>query len=152
MRISELASITGNTPETIRYYEKIGLLPPACREANNYRSYGRQHASRLVFIRHCRNLDIGLEEIRSLLTALDERTPASAECAHALIDRHLKEVDERIKDLQELKGHLLDLAEHCRGEHGEGEMCGIIAELSERSTSPCCPHGCAVDGSRRGRA
>ena len=69
MRIRELAERTGTTPETIRYYERIGLLPKAVRETNNYRRYGAEHVSRLDFIRHCRNLDIGLEEIRALLEA-----------------------------------------------------------------------------------
>ena len=84
MRISELARITGNTPETIRYYERIGLLPPAVRELkNNYRQYGEAHEARLDFIRRCRSLDIGLEEIRTLLGALDAPDPESAACAHA---------------------------------------------------------------------
>ena len=72
MRIRELAELTGNTPETIRYYEKQGLLPEPRRESNNYRQYGQIHVNRLDFIRHCRNLDIGLSEIRELLGALDE--------------------------------------------------------------------------------
>ena len=59
MRIRELAELTGNTPETIRYYEKQGLLPEPRRESNNYRQYGQIHVNRLDFIRHCRNLDIG---------------------------------------------------------------------------------------------
>ena len=71
MRIRELAELTGNTPETIRYYEKQGLLPEPRRESNNYRQYGQIHVNRLDFIRHCRNLDIGLSEIRELLGALD---------------------------------------------------------------------------------
>ena len=72
MRIRELAELTGNTPETIRYYEKQELLPEPRRESNNYRQYGQIHVNRLDFIRHCRNLDIGLSEIRELLGALDE--------------------------------------------------------------------------------
>ena len=55
MRIRELAELTGNTPETIRYYEKQGLLPEPRRESNNYRQYGQIHVNRLDFIRHLRN-------------------------------------------------------------------------------------------------
>ena len=136
-RISELARITGNTPETIRYYERIGLLPPAVRELrNNYRQYGEAHEARLDFIRRCRSLDIGLEEIRTLLSALDSPNPESAACAHALVDKHLKEVNCRIRELKALRGHLQELKAHCCGEHKEGEMCGIIAELTIRRDDP----------------
>ncbi|MDO5530974.1 MerR family transcriptional regulator [Sutterella sp.] len=132
MRIRDLAQLTGNTPETIRYYEKIGLLPPPRREANNYRQYGEIHVSRLDFIRHCRNLDIGLVEIRSLLGALDEGSREGADLAHKLIHQHLSLVDARIKDLNELRRHLKDLEAHCRGEKCGAESCGILAELNTR--------------------
>ncbi len=154
MRISELARITGNTPETIRYYEKIGLIPPPVREAkNNYRQYGQSHEARLDFIRRCRNLDIGLEEIRALLGALDSPDPESAACAHELIKKHLDEVDFRIRELRSLRNHLRELRAHCSGEHRAGEMCGIIAELAVRRTpeemapaeSASCECGCDCD-------
>ena len=87
MRIRELAELTGNTPETIRYYEKQGLLPEPRRESNNYRQYGQIHVNRLDFIRHCRNLDIGLSEIRELLGALDEGSREGANTVmHALAE------------------------------------------------------------------
>ena len=95
MRIRELAELTGNTPETIRYYEKQGLLPEPRRESNNYRQYGQIHVNRLDFIRHCRNLDIGLSEIRELLGALDEGSREGAELAHKLIHQHMDAVDRR---------------------------------------------------------
>ena len=112
MRIRELAELTGNTPETIRYYEKQGLLPEPRRESNNYRQYGQIHVNRLDFIRHCRNLDIGLSEIRELLGALDEGSREGAELAHKLIHQHMEAVDRRLKDLRELRRHLLDLEAH----------------------------------------
>lgn len=147
MRISELAKLTGHTPETLRYYEKIGLLQPADREAgNNYRSYGPRHVARLDFIKHCRNLDIGLSEIEALLSALDEGNPEAAARAHELIGKHLAEVDARIADLQELRGHLQALAAHCRGEHKAGEVCGIIAEL-QSPASAATPQGSSANPS-----
>ena len=146
MRISELARITGNTPETIRYYERIGLLPPAVRELkNNYRQYGEAHEARLDFIRRCRSLDIGLEEIRTLLGALDAPDPESAACAHALVDKHLKEVNCRIRELKALRSHLRELKAHCCGEHREGEMCGIIAELAVRRPEPAADSSKAAE-------
>ena len=67
MKIGALAETTGTSVETIRYYEREGLLPAAPRADNNYRLYTRVHAERLAFIRHCRNLDMTLDEIRALL-------------------------------------------------------------------------------------
>ena len=67
MRIGELSRETGVPVETIRYYEKEGLLEPPMRLQNNYRSYGDRHLARLRFIAHCRKLDMGLEEIREIL-------------------------------------------------------------------------------------
>ena len=146
MRIRELADRTGHTPETIRYYEKVGLLNPAVRElGNNYRQYGAEHVARLAFIRRCRSLDMALDEIRTLLTALAEdgkgccADPAhaahaphaphqAAEAAHALVAKHLAEVDRRIEDLLALKGDLEAVAHRCGGDH-EGHPCGILEEL-----------------------
>ena len=60
MRISELAQACATPKETIRYYEKLGLMPEPQRQSNGYRRYNRQHLQRLMFIRHCRVLDIPL--------------------------------------------------------------------------------------------
>lgn len=146
MRIRELAERTGHTPETIRYYEKVGLLEPAVRElGNNYRQYGNRHVARLAFIRRCRSLDMALDEIRTLLAALAEDhdgdctaagheghaahpSHLAAEAAHALVEKHLAEVDRRIEDLQALKRDLEAVARRCGGDH-EGHPCGILEEL-----------------------
>jgi DNA-binding transcriptional MerR regulator len=63
MRIGELAKRADIKVDTVRYYEKAGLLPPPPRRPNGYRDYGKLHLERLAFIRHCRALDISLEEI-----------------------------------------------------------------------------------------
>jgi DNA-binding transcriptional MerR regulator len=67
MKIGELARIAMTQVETIRYYERAGLLPETARTEGNYRIYGDAHVERLSFIRNCRNLDMTLEEIRVLL-------------------------------------------------------------------------------------
>ena len=71
MKIGELAQAAQCTPETVRYYEKAGLLPPPSRSDGNYRVYGPAHLERLVFVRHCRALDMTHEEIRELLELRD---------------------------------------------------------------------------------
>ena len=72
MKIGELARAGGVNVETIRYYERIGLLPEPHRTAANYRSYGEAHRLRLAFVRHCRSLDMTLDEIRVLLRFKDQ--------------------------------------------------------------------------------
>ena len=89
MKIGELARRTLHTAETIRYYERMGLLPAPRRFANNYRDYGEVHVGRLEFIRHCRTLDISLDEIRSLLESIEDGSPEGADRAHVMIHRHL---------------------------------------------------------------
>ncbi len=88
MKIGELATLARTPVETIRYYEREGLLPAAPRSDGNYRIYGREHAERLAFIRHCRTLDMTLDEIRVLrqlekeLKALRERCASPTDSAH----------------------------------------------------------------------
>src|SRR3546814_2194789 len=72
MKIGELSRATGTNIETIRYYERIGLLPAPDRTAANYRSYTGAHRSRLSFVRHSRELGFTIEEIRSLLDLSDD--------------------------------------------------------------------------------
>ena len=88
MKIGELAKLTDCQVETIRYYEKEGLLPPPARSDGNYRLYTQAHTERLVFIRNCRSLDMTLEEIRSLL-GLRDSPQDQCESVNALIDEHI---------------------------------------------------------------
>ncbi|WP_226813792.1 MerR family transcriptional regulator, partial [Bordetella pertussis] len=71
MKIGELARTAGTTVETVRYYEKEGLLPAPERGLNNYRSYGEAHVERLRLIRNCRALDMTQDEIRTVLALAD---------------------------------------------------------------------------------
>jgi DNA-binding transcriptional MerR regulator len=88
MKIGELAHHTGTQVETIRYYEREGLLPETARTDGNYRIYGTTHADRLRFIRNCRSLDMTLDEIRLLLRFKD--SPAE-NCGgvNELLDEHI---------------------------------------------------------------
>ncbi|MCV6070998.1 MerR family transcriptional regulator, partial [Escherichia coli] len=67
MKIGELAQTAGTGVETVRFYEREGLLPLPARSSGNYRVYNGEHVDRLAFIRHCRSLDMTLDEIRVLL-------------------------------------------------------------------------------------
>src|SRR6185312_14220801 len=97
MKIGELARATLTPLETIRFYEREGLLPPTGRTDGNYRIYGQEHVERLTLIRHCRTLDMALDEIRALL-----RFKASPQenCAgvNELLDEHIGHVAQRIRE------------------------------------------------------
>ena len=101
MKIGELAEKAGLPVETVRYYEKEGLLPGVARTQGNYRIYTDDHAERLLFIRHCRSLDMTLEEIRILLHFKD-KPDESCDRVNALLDAHIGHVCERIRDLEKL--------------------------------------------------
>ncbi|MDE2447572.1 MAG: Cd(II)/Pb(II)-responsive transcriptional regulator [Gammaproteobacteria bacterium] len=131
--IGALARDTDCPPETIRYYEREGLLPPASRTAGNYRVYSGVHLERLVFIRNCRSLDMTLDEIKQLLLFRD--VPQS-ECgaAHALIDEHIAHIGERIAELEQLQGQLQSLRRQCQPV-GDAKKCGILDRLEQKSPS-----------------
>ena len=124
MKIGELAKLTDCQVETIRYYEKEGLLPPPARTDANYRVYTQAHTERLIFIRNCRSLDMTLEEIRSLLSLRDSPQD-QCESVNALIDEHIHHVKARIDGLLALQVQLLDLRQRCGG----GDHCGILQQL-----------------------
>lgn len=137
MKISELARMTGQSTETIRYYERIGLLPAAERLANNYRIYGDVHVRQLDFIRRCRTLGLGLEEIRMLMVNLYEPTATSANEAHRMIHGHLDTVKRQIAELNKLRESLMQLDAVCRGGHQEGERCELVDVLNGDEILDC---------------
>lgn len=129
MRIGVLAEKTGATVETIRYYEKEGLLPEPFRSQSNYRLYNDSHVERLNFILRCRTLDMTLEEVRTLLGYWD--TP-NKECSEVnnLLDKHILAVEQQIKQLNQLRQHLTELRKKCTTE-SLAESCGILNTLAD---------------------
>jgi Cd(II)/Pb(II)-responsive transcriptional regulator len=112
LRIGELAGQTGYTVEAIRHYESAGLLPKPARSASNYRLYGPQHLERLQFIRHCRSLDMALDEIRTLLSVRDQ-PEHSCGAVDAMLDQHIAQVGARIAQLQALEQQLRGIRNLC---------------------------------------
>ncbi|MBI1942354.1 MAG: Cd(II)/Pb(II)-responsive transcriptional regulator [Betaproteobacteria bacterium] len=129
MRIGELARRASCPVETVRYYEKAGLLPAPRRTPGNYRSYGPHHAERLAFIRRCRSLDMSLPEIRTLLAAL-VRPAADCGEVNALLDAHIAHVAARVAELERLKSELDAIRAHCSGARPLDE-CGILQSLAQ---------------------
>ncbi|WP_035052192.1 Cd(II)/Pb(II)-responsive transcriptional regulator [Andreprevotia chitinilytica] len=132
MKIGELAQAAQCSVETVRYYEKEGLLPAPTRTESNYRSYGPEHAERLRFIRNCRALDMTHDEIRTLLGFADDPA-AGCGAVNELVDAHIGHVDARIAELMHLKQQLVDLRLRCGGESAD-DSCGILQGLTEMET------------------
>ena len=133
MKIGDLARKSGLQAGTIRYYEKAGLIPEPERSSSNYRRYSEAHIERLMFIQHCRLLDMSLDEIRLLL---DYRDFPDANCSkvNALIDEHIGHVTQRINELKLLESQLRHLRSRCTETVGIND-CGILNALS-------CPAFC----------
>lgn len=137
MRIGELSRLTNVDIETIRYYERVGLLPTAMRSENGYRHYGQPSLERLAFIRHCRALDMPLAEIQRLLGFADH---PQADCGDidSLIDAQLDRVRARLQSMQALEKQLTALRDQCGStQHSEGE-CGILHELVAAAHGEAC--------------
>jgi MerR family mercuric resistance operon transcriptional regulator len=101
--------------ETIRYYEKIGVMPAPGRSAGGYRIYGADHLKRLSFVRRSRQLGFSLNEIRELLRLVDGHAYTCAE-VQALTLYHLAEIRRKIVDLKRLQRVMADMAAQCSGE------------------------------------
>ena len=119
LAIGELGRLTDTKVETIRYYERIGLLGAPARTEGNYRAYGPEHLNRLSFVRRSRDLGFSLDQVRALLDLSDDRE-RSCEAVDAIAKAHLAEVDRRIADLRALRRELASMVDQCR--------CGTVAE------------------------
>lgn len=132
MKIGELAKEAGTTVQTVRYYEREGLLPAAERGMNNYRHYGETHLERLRLIRNCRALDMTQEEIREVLALSDHGQSRDGGCSaiNAVFDAHIEHVDARIDELKRLKRQLQALRSQCAEARPHAQDCGILHELA----------------------
>lgn len=124
--IGEMGKATNTKIETIRYYERIGLLPKPARTSSNYRNYGQAELGRLSFIRRSRDLGFSLDQVRALLGLSDDR---SCDCAgiDRIANQHLREVDRKIADLRALRRELKAVIDSCDG--GTVAECRIIEAL-----------------------
>ena len=134
MKIGALSSASGTPIETIRFYEREGLLPEPARTQGNFRVYEQPHLERLQFIRYCRSLDMSLDEVRMLLKI---QSNAQADCGdvNALLDDHIGHVSKRIKELRLLEKQLKALRQRCSEEQSM-DQCGILLGIAEASQEP----------------
>lgn len=128
MKIGDLAAASATAADTIRYYEREGLLPAPGRTAGGFRVYAPAHLERLQFIRYCRGLDMSLDEVRVLLRVKDA---PGGDCGdvNALLDAHIGHVSRRIRELRALEKQLVDLRRRC-AEAQRADRCGILGGLA----------------------
>ncbi len=127
--IGAMSQETGVNIETIRYYEKIGLMPKPDRTAGGNRQYSHDHLKRLSFIRKSRNLGFSIAEIRSLLGMVDQQDVSCGD-VHRMTVRHLGAVRDKIAALQQLEDALEGMAAKCA--RGDVPDCPIIDTLFEQ--------------------
>lgn len=127
--IGELSRRTGCNIETIRYYERAGLLPRPARSEGGHRMYGTGHVMRLGFVRRARALGFTLDEVRALLRLVDDRDRPCAE-ARDLAARHLEDVQTKIADLRRMEAALERTIAHCAD--GTAPECPLIEALFRR--------------------
>jgi DNA-binding transcriptional MerR regulator len=128
MRIKEIADAAGVPADSVRHYEKVGLLSPPVRSGNGYRRYTAADLQRLRFIANCRALDMSLQEIRELLEAL-ERPDGDCSDVGRVVGSHLAHVRDRMAGLRALERQLVQLLAAChRGE--PLDRCALVQGLS----------------------
>ena len=127
MKIGDLAKLTDTRVETIRFYEKEGLIPEPARTSGNYRIYEQAHLNRLSFIRRSRDLGFTLDQVRKLLKLADDGEAPCAE-VDALTADNLAEIDRKIADLSSLRRELAKRLDSCG--HDTIADCRIIEALA----------------------
>ena len=131
LAIGRVSRRTGMNVETIRYYERVGLLPRAPRSSGGYRLYAAEHVKRLSFIRRARALGFSIDEIRTLLRLADERKRPCAE-VRVVAEAHLADVRAKIADLEAMERVLKETVARCA--KGAGSHCPMIEALSREPT------------------
>jgi len=127
LSIGELAKQAGVAIDTVRYYERNGLLAPAGRLASGYRRYGAEELKRLRFIRRAKALGFSLDDIRSLLALSAERDVARVRTAAQI---KLADIEQRIAELDRIRKALSQLVAACPG-HGLSDACPILSALTK---------------------
>ncbi|ROT94019.1 MerR family transcriptional regulator [Altererythrobacter sp. FM1] len=129
MRIGELAKATGTKAETIRYYEREGILPAADRTDSNYRDYSDSHLATLTFVRRARGLGFSMAQVRQLLAFSEHKEKPCADIDR-LVRHQMQDVQQKIADLKSLHEELEEMMRSCEGDLIKD--CRIVESLSRR--------------------
>ena len=133
-RIGELARLAGVSVQTVRYYERLCLLPRVPRSASGYRVYSSDAFARLRFVRHAQAVGLSLDEIREVLRIRDSGK-APCECVRGMLERKVEEIEQQLAQLARFRRRLRRILKHAQGlprlSHADSSLCPII----ERSTA-----------------
>jgi DNA-binding transcriptional MerR regulator len=140
LTIGVLATQTGCSVPTIRYYEQIGLLPKPPRLPGGHRVYGRADQQRLIFIRRSRDFGFSIEQVKELV-ALAGSPKRDCTAARDLAQGHLVELRRKLKQLRALERSLEKFVADCDAQcvGGPTEACVILEDLAGPKQTPCCP-------------
>ena len=130
LTIGTLSARTGCHIETIRYYERIGLMPRTARSEGGHRLYGEDHVKRLGFIRRSRELGFTLDQVRTLLRLVDGRRYTCAQVKRITVE-HLHQIHRKVEDLRKIERVLKEMAIQCDG--GAVPQCPVIDALFEQA-------------------
>jgi MerR family copper efflux transcriptional regulator len=132
MNIGTAARKSGVPAKTIRYYESIGLIPPATRAGNGYRNYSDVDIATLKFIQRARSLGFPVKDVGDLLELWREKDRSSAD-VKSLALNHIKAIEQRIGEMESIRGTLIHLTERCHGD--ERPDCPILDDLAGEAGS-----------------
>lgn len=138
MRIGELSKRSNCDIETVRFYEREGLLDAPARETNGYRRYTDTQLMQLNFIRHCRSLGMGLPDIR-VLRSFQENPEMACEQINDLIDQQIQRIHQQIESLSSLERQLHALRDTCHTNRKASD-CGIMHNLEQAKGEGCLCH------------
>ena len=136
LKISALAAATGTTTPTIRFYEEIGLLPEATRQSGGQRRYGIEDVNRLTFIRRCRDFGFSVEQVRTLVSLIQDSSRSCTE-ARDIAHAHLDAVRAKLAELRALERDIVRFVDRCDREclGGPGPTCVPLTELAHHGRS-----------------
>lgn len=129
MNIGQAAKVSGVNSKLIRHYESIGIIPKANRSESGYRVYSEADVHILSFVRRARGLGFSMKEIKKLVSLWRNRSRSSSD-VKSLVDGHVKALETKIKELEEIKNTLRHLARNCHGDHRPD--CPILENLSKQ--------------------
>ena len=128
LKIGELATRCGVSRDTVRFYEREGLLPRPRRTASQYRVYGQEDEGRLLFIRHAQSIGLTLDDIRELIRYEELRTPGECRRVAGLLRQRIEAIDRKLVELRAFRRRLVEGIARC--EKAEGEACPVVLDLS----------------------
>lgn len=132
LKIGELAARCGVSRDTIRFYEREGLLPRPQRTPALYRVYDAEDEGRLLFIRQAQNLGLTLYDIRKLVRLEQLRTPGECRRVATLLRERIEAIDQKVAELRAFRRQLAESLERC--EKADGEACPVVLDLSPAKT------------------